>query len=382
MNKELQQAIASRLFAHIDAKSTDRVAEEMSIEEREYCDPERARLETELVARNPRMVASSHELTGSGKFLRVNGGSGDILVVRQADQTVRALRNVCRHRCAMVEGRPSGVTKSFSCPYHGWTYGLDGSLIKLPDHADSFTNVNLGDFSLHELPVAERHGMIWVLDKGDGPLEIEKYLGSDIDDELGDLNLNSYHLYRTETFHQPANWKLIMDGFLEVYHVRYLHPRTVGKIALSNVMTVDNLDRHMRLVTARKDLRELRTMPEDEFDLHRGVILTYILLPGTVVVYVRDHVEVWSIMPQKDDPAGCVVTLRFLIPESPRTEKESCYWQRNWDTVVGAVYDEDWAMARQIQLNLDQSSKTSMILGKNELALHRFHQFVRDGVGE
>lgn len=382
MNKELQHAIRERLFAHIDARSTDRVAEEMTIEEREYCDPDRARLETELVARNPRMVASAHELDGSGSFLRVEVGTGSVLVIRQTDGTIRAFRNVCRHRCAAVEERPNGTTKSFSCPYHGWTYGLDGALIRLPDHADSFTNVNLSDFSLRELPVVERHGMVWVLERGDGPLEIEKYLGSDIDDELGDLNLHSYRFFRAETFHQPANWKLIMDGFLEVYHVRYLHPKTVGRIAVSNVMTVDHLDGHMRLVTARKDLQELRAGPADTFDLHRGVILTYILLPSTVVVYVRDHVEVWSIVPQKDDPAQSIVTLRFLIPESPRSEKENAYWQRNWDTVVGAVHDEDWAMARQIQRNLDGSSKTSMILGKNELALQRFHQFVRDGVGE
>jgi phenylpropionate dioxygenase-like ring-hydroxylating dioxygenase large terminal subunit len=382
VNNELQQAIGTRLFAHIDAKSTDRVAAEMNVEEREYCDPDRARLETALVARNPRMVASSHELTGAGKFLRVNAGSSSILLVRQDDGTLRAFRNVCRHRCAIVEERPNGVTKSFSCPYHGWTYGLDGALISLPDQADSFTNVDLGDFSLQELPAAERHGMIWVLEKGDGPLEIEKYLGSDIDDELNDLKLSSYQLFRAETFYQPANWKLIMDGFLEVYHVRYLHPKTVGRIALSNIMTVDSLDGHMRLVTARKDIRELRTLPEGKFDLHRGVILTYILLPSTVVVYVRDHVETWSIVPQKDDPTKCVVTLRFLIPAPPESEEENAYWQRNWDTVVGAVHDEDWAMARQIQLNLDGDSKTPMILGKNELALHRFHQFVRDGVGE
>jgi len=87
-------------------------------------------------------------------------------------------------------------------------------------------------------------------------------------------------------------------------------------------------------------------------------------------------------VPQKDDPTQCVVTLRFLIPEKPGSEKQNAYWQRNWDTVVGAVHDEDWAMARQIQLNLDGSGKTPMILGRNELALHRFHQFVRNGVGE
>lgn len=380
MEKQLQTSIAARLYAHIDAKTTDRSGAEMYIDEWEYRDSDRARRERELIARQPVMVAGSDELAEVGQFYTTNIGGLGVLVVRQEDGTIRAFRNVCRHRCATVESAASGRRGSFSCPYHGWTYGLDGKLLRVPDE-HSFTGIDTTTLGLNELAVAERHGMVWVVEHSDSPLEIQKYLGNDVDSELADLKLDTYNFYRSETFDQPANWKLIMDGFLEVYHIRYLHPTTVGRITLSNILVVDELDQHMRLVSARKDIRKLNAENGDDFDLHRGIILTYILLPSTVVVYVRDHVEIWSIIPHHSDPGRSSVTLRFLIPERPADDSQHRYWKNNWDTVVGAVSDEDWQMARKIQGNLDGGSESGMVLGRNELALHRFHQYIRDETG-
>jgi phenylpropionate dioxygenase-like ring-hydroxylating dioxygenase large terminal subunit len=380
MDEQLQTSIAARLYAHIDANSTDRSGAEMRIKEREYKDSDRALRERALIAREPAMVASSDELAEPGQFYTTTLGGLGVLVVRQEDGSVRAFRNVCRHRCATVEPAESGRRGSFSCPYHGWTYGLDGALLRVPDE-ESFTSVDTTAFGLKELAIAERHGMVWVVEDSDSPLEIEKYFGADLDSELADLKLETYRFYRAESFDQPANWKLIMDGFLEVYHVRYLHPTTVGRISISNILVVDQLDQHLRLVSARKDIRKLRAEHRDDFDLHRGIILTYILLPSTVVVYVRDHVEIWTVIPHESDPGRSTVTLRFLIPQHPDTDSQHRYWKVNWDTVVGAVQDEDWQMARTIQQNLDSESEVEMVLGRNELALHRFHQYLRDEVG-
>jgi phenylpropionate dioxygenase-like ring-hydroxylating dioxygenase large terminal subunit len=380
MDKQLQTSIAARLYAHIDAKSTDRSAAEMRVKESEYKDSGRAVRERAFIARKAIMVASSDELAETGQFYTTTLGGLGVLVVRQEDGSVRAFRNVCRHRCATVESAESGRRKSFSCPYHGWTYGLDGTLLRIPDE-ESFTSVDMTSFGLKELAIAERHGMVWVVADSDSPLEIEKYFGADVDSELADLKLETYKFYRAETFDQPANWKLIMDGFLEVYHVRYLHPTTVGKISMSNILVVDELDQHLRLVSARKDITKLRAEQGDDFDLHRGVILTYILLPSTVVVYVRDHVEIWTVVPHESDPGRSTVTLRFLIPEHPETDSQQRYWKVNWDTVVGAVQNEDWQMARTIQKNLDGECEIEMILGRNELGLHRFHRYVREEVG-
>src|SRR5271168_466247 len=241
MDKQLQTLIAARLYAHIDAKSTDRSGAEIRIKEREYTDSDRAVRERALIAREPVMVASSDELAEAGQFYTTTLGGLGVLVVRQEDGSIRAFRNVCRHRCATVESEESGRRGSFSCPYHGWTYGLDGALLRIPDE-ESFANVDRTVFGLKELATAERHGMVWVVESSESPLEIEKYFGADVDSELADLKLETYKFYRAETFDQPANWKLIMDGFLEVYHVRYLHSTTVGKISISNLLLVDELD--------------------------------------------------------------------------------------------------------------------------------------------
>jgi len=380
MDKQLQTSIAARLYTHIDAKSTDRGGAEMRIKEREYTDGARAVRERALIAREPVMVASSDELAEAGRFYTTTLGGLGVLVVRQEDGSIRAFRNVCRHRCATVESEESGRRGSFSCPYHGWTYGLDGALLRIPDE-ESFANVDRTVFGLKELATAERHGMVWVVESSESPLEIEKYFGADVDSELADLKLETYKFYRAETFDQPANWKLIMDGFLEVYHVRYLHSTTVGKISISNLLLVDELDQHLRLVSARKDIKKLRADHGGDFDLHRGIILTYILLPSTVVVYVRDHVEIWTVVPHESDAGRSTVTLRFLIPERPETDSQLRYWKLNWDTVVRAVQDEDWQMARTIQKNLGSECGGEMVLGRNELALHRFHQYIRDEAG-
>jgi phenylpropionate dioxygenase-like ring-hydroxylating dioxygenase large terminal subunit len=384
MNRTLQREIAKRLFEHIDARSTDRAPTEMALSEADYLDPAQAARERDAIRLRPALVAAAGELPEPGDFVTARVAGVPVLVARQEDGSVRAFRNVCRHRCATVVAASSGRSKAFSCPYHGWTYALDGALRVVPDAADSFPALDQAENGLLELPVAERHGLIWLRPVSDKyrysttnhsrVLDIGGYLGADVDRELGELGLADYHFLRGQTFEQPANWKLIMDGFLEVYHVRYLHPKTVGKITISNVFIVDQLGEHLRMASARKDIEKLRPSDGEQPDILPGIILTYALMPTTVLVYVRDHVEVWSIEPHESDPGRCRITLRFLVPELPETDKAKSYWERNWDTVVGAVHDEDWEMARRIQAGLDAGSANPMTLGRNELGLHHFHR--------
>ena len=379
MNKDLQREIAKRLFDHIDGRSTDRAAGEMQLSEGDYLDPDQAARERAVIRGGPVLAAASGELPGPGDFLTTRLSGVPVLLARQEDGGVRAFRNVCRHRCATVVSAGSGTSKAFSCPYHGWTYALDGALRVIPDGADSFPSVDPDENGLAELPCEERHGLVWVSPAGgDGQLDLAGYLGSEVDRGLAELGLADYRFLRGQSFEQPANWKLVMDGFLEVYHVRYLHPTTVGKITISNVFIVDELGEHLRMASARKDIENLRPGPDDppgeQPDILPGIILTYALMPNTVLVYVRDHIEAWTIEPHEHDPGRCKITLRFLVPELPQTQKSIDYWERNWNTVVGAVHDEDWEMARRIQSGLDQHSRRPMTLGRNELALHHFHR--------
>jgi len=382
MNRTLQLEIAKRLFDHIDSKSTDRAPAEMQLSEADYLDPAQAARERAAIRLRPALAAASGELPEPGDFLTVRLAGVPVLVARQEDGSVRAFRNVCRHRCATVVAAESGNSKAFSCPYHGWTYALDGALRMVPDREDSFPALDPTGNGLVELPVAERHGLVWVRPTPGGSLDLTGYLGPEVDREIGELGLDGYHFLRGQTFEQPANWKLIMDGFLEVYHVRYLHPKTVGKITIGNVFIVDELGEHLRMASARKDIEKLRpTSDGEQPDILPGIILTYALMPTTVVVYVRDHVEVWSIEPHETDPTRCRITLRFLVPELPETDKARDYWDRNWATVVGAVHNEDWEMARRIQAGLDPKALNPMTLGRNELGLHHFHRHLASMTG-
>jgi phenylpropionate dioxygenase-like ring-hydroxylating dioxygenase large terminal subunit len=379
VHRDLQSSIAKRLFEHIDAGSTDRSAAEMRLAECDYLDPAQAEVERErVIGGGPALVAASGELAEPGDYLTTRVRDVPVLLTRQEDGSVRAFRNVCRHRCASVVTAATGRGRAFSCPYHGWTYALDGSLKVVPDREGSFPGLNLADNGLTGLPVEERHGLVWVLPEPGARLDLDDYFGPEVDQDLTDLALADYAFLRGQSFDQPANWKLIMDGFLEVYHVRYLHPKTVGKITISNVFLVDRLGDHLRMASARKDIEKLRPVDGEQPDILPGIILSYALMPNTVLVYVRDHVEVWTIQPDRLDPARCQVTLRFLVPSLPSTDREVAYWQRNWDTVVGAVHDEDWEAARRIQANLRADSTTAMTLGRNELGLHHFHRYLAE----
>lgn len=386
MNKDLQREIAKRLFDHIDSRSTDRAPTEMHLSEGDYLDPRQADRERAAIRSGIVLAAAAGELPEPGDFLTTRLSGVPVLLARQEDGTVRAFRNVCRHRCATVVSAESGTSRAFSCPYHGWTYALDGALRRVPDGEDSFPSLDLDANGLIELPCEQRHGLVWVSPTvaaegspgAAGALDVAGYLGSEVDRGLEELGLGDYFFLRGQSFDQPANWKLVMDGFLEVYHVRYLHPTTVGKITISNVFIVDELGEHLRMASARKDIENLRPGPDDppgeQPDILPGIILTYALMPNTVLVYVRDHIEAWTIEPHEHDPGRCRITLRFLVPSLPETDKAKSYWERNWNTVVGAVHDEDWEMARRIQSGLDAGSSRPMTLGRNELALHHFHR--------
>src|SRR5580692_6810402 len=103
MRRELQQVLAARLFKHLDDGSTDRSQREMLTRESNYTDPGRAvRERDELIRKQPVVVGASSQLVGAGSFLTADVTGVKILVVRQDDGSVRAFRNVCRHRCATV----------------------------------------------------------------------------------------------------------------------------------------------------------------------------------------------------------------------------------------------------------------------------------------
>src|SRR5258706_8033709 len=163
--------------------------------------------------RAPQIVAAASALA-PGACLPVDLPGIAAIVARDHDGSLHAYSNACRHRATRLVDAPC-ATKAHVCPYHGWTYDLRGKLLHVP-HAESFAGCEAGR-DLHALRVTERHGLIWL---GDG--DVTDYLGG-LDPELATLDLPPITLWRSARSTRRCNWKLVVEAFLDGYHIRSLH---------------------------------------------------------------------------------------------------------------------------------------------------------------
>src|ERR1700761_4883519 len=160
--------VAKQLLGHVDAKTTDQADAPMELEPKGYYDPDVAEQERRLIfTRVPLIGAHSSELPKAHDFVRTQLPNNEVLLVRQRDGSVRGFVNSCRHRGARLVEEPQGNHRVFSCRYHGWAYNADGALRGI-SHDNTFGDVDRGCLGLVELPVEERHGFVWVVDKPTG----------------------------------------------------------------------------------------------------------------------------------------------------------------------------------------------------------------------
>ncbi|NKC13681.1 MAG: Rieske 2Fe-2S domain-containing protein [Gammaproteobacteria bacterium] len=376
MQHEKQVALIRSLHEHIDRSETCLSEDVTRIPVQTYTSASRLAAERDvLFGAYPLVMALSHELPEPGTFITHDRAGVPVLVARGADGAARAFLNVCRHRGAKVATQASGcVRKLFSCPYHGWSYGLDGALIHIPNEA-AFTGVDKACHGLKALPTVERHGMVWVSLNADAKPYVAGFLG-DLDSELAAYELPAYHLYETRIIEQPFNWKIAIDTFLEPYHFGLLHRNSIAPLFIHDMCLVDNFGPHIREVFPRKSVELLRDRPHSEWNLPEHSAIVYVLFPNTVWVMQIDHVELWRIYPDANDPARCSMTMDFLIPEPAASDEAREHWRKNMDLLMMTVLDEDFPTGATIQQGLASGAQTHLTFGRNEPALAYFENTV------
>ncbi len=167
-----------------------------------------------------------------GDYFVYEIGRESVIVVRDNEYKLRAFYNVCQHRGNRLLANTSGFVQSFSCPYHGWRYTLEGTLDFVPD-ADRFDPAPDAQWqSLKPVQLACWAGMVWInLDAEARPLE--HYLG-DVVSELDGYHFENMVLAEHQTVSLRANWKTVRDNFLEQYHVDFIHPQHASMVDCSN----------------------------------------------------------------------------------------------------------------------------------------------------
>jgi glycine betaine catabolism A len=181
------------------------------------------------------LVGRSSELVGPGDYLTAAVAGESVIVVRQVDGTAAAMLNVCRHRGARVllDDRGS-CNRTIRCPYHAWSYSLDGSLKGAPNLRE-WVGDRQGSLGLQTVGVQERYGCLWVnLDPhgisfaDDVDAQIARRLGDR--DRIDAWGLDRLVTGRRIVYHVAANWKLLVENFQECYHCTSIHPELVNVI--------------------------------------------------------------------------------------------------------------------------------------------------------
>lgn len=347
-----------------------------------YVSEERFRLEQEVLFRKiPLVIGFSCEMAEVGDFLTDDNTGVPILVVRGEDGRLKAFLNSCRHRgAAIAEQRCGKGRKHFACPYHGWVYGTDGSLVSIPDQGFGFEGVAREKLGLIALPVAERDGLIWVLPDPEGSLDLPAFLAG-LDDELGAIGFGNYAHFQTVSLRPPLNWKLVSEGFWEGYHLKVLHRKTIEPIFLPKATAFDAFGKHHRMTIARRTLAELKAQPESEWDLLPHTAMVYNFFPNTIFVLQGDHVEITRVFPgTKVDE--CVVHFSLFTPEPCRSKSARGHWQRNMDLLLATVEQEDFRVAGAIQRAASSRLQPYQVIGRYEPALAHFHRTIRLALGE
>jgi phenylpropionate dioxygenase-like ring-hydroxylating dioxygenase large terminal subunit len=197
---------------------------------RSYTDPEIFAAEQERIFEAQWIAAArAADLAAPGSFQTVSVGRESVVLMRGRDGALRAFLNVCRHRGARLCTAPSGqVKRALQCPYHAWTYGLDGRLVAAPN-LTKMADIDRTEYGLAPVQLREWLGYAWVC-LADAPPSFEDTVMAAVGRRLGGQakiglwDVGSLAVGRRVTYDVAANWKLIVENFMECYHCATIHP--------------------------------------------------------------------------------------------------------------------------------------------------------------
>jgi phenylpropionate dioxygenase-like ring-hydroxylating dioxygenase large terminal subunit len=340
-----------------------------------YTSPARFAAELRVLFRGqPVLVAMTCELRQPGSFATLTVGDVPLAVVRQHDGSVRGFVNICRHRGSPLLGQPCGEgLKAIRCPYHAWTYGLDGALRAFPGAEPGFDDVDKATHGLIEVPVAEGHGLVLAIaDPDAAPFRVDDALHG-AEAEIADFRMADYELVDTRQHEWRVNWKLVMDTFTEPYHIPWLHKDSIAPYYLFDRWIHDAYGPHQRFIGCRKSvLSELDKPDENEWDLLPHGTLQYLLVPNAVLTHQLDHLELWRFTPLAPDRT----LVRTSVYSPPDATRDADYFVKNLDILLGVTNSEDFPMQEQVQRNLASGAMPEVVYGKMEPALVAYHTAV------
>src|SRR4051794_33031877 len=304
-----------------------------------YTDPGFAALEHERLWGRVWQVAGREEQVATpGDVLEYRIGEASVLVTRDRVGALHAMRNACRHRGSPLVQDRAQVDDCLQCPYHGWTYELDGRLRAVVDHDDFGDRLPEG-LALAPVAVDTFGGFVFVnLDAGAGALT--DFLGPLVD-LLAPYRLERMRLRLARTTVLPANWKAVIDAFNEGYHLQSLHPQILPWTD-DPAIAYEQFEVHARYGRLPGARRSLRPSPRlgipadtvDELAILEG------LVHGLGGAFLRDERAIVEDLRRDGPPAGSSLLAAF------QARRRALMTERSFD--VSAFADDELTSAQDV----------------------------------
>ncbi len=313
------------------------------------------------------LTGRSDQVRNPGQYIAADIAGEAILVVRGNDGVLRGFFNVCRHHAAAVMTKPEGKAENLRCPYHGWTYDLEGNLILTPEFA-GVANFDRSANRLVPVQTAEWQGWVFVkLERGDP--DLTDYVGTDLIERLEPLKLEQYSWFERRSYLLNCNWKVFVDNYLDGgYHVPHIHG------GLSSVL--DNSK--YQIETGERFCLQSSPIASDKGEaqtaaVRKGERANYVwLYPNLMINIYADVMDSNLVIPRGVDKTEVIFDYYFADISESALEK-----YRASIAVGEQIQSEDVVICESVQHGLNSRTYNAGRLSvRREAGEHLFHRLL------
>lgn len=389
MRHDVQVEQIKKLLAHLDAGTNVDAGGLRAAPTTTYVDPDQADREwDEWFLGLPQLIGMSGDLPEPGSFITNDDYGIPMLLTRDDAGAFRAFVNSCRHRGALVESEASGTKRRFTCPFHAWSYDPGGALVGLPK-PEHFGELDKECMGLRPLPCEERHGLLFVHPDPDGDVDLDWLLGRWFNDELPTWEFDKHQPLTADEYDTACNWKLAMDTFGETYHFNALHSETIALNFHGNVQCYDEQDHLHRMILCKKAIDDMRHQPEENWDITVAGLPVYWIFPNIVLMPFEVGTFLVRAIPTVGDPGRHVSKVDFYLHREKLDEAAERTGVLDLTAIAAdiagtfsrIIRDEDYVMGASQQTAANAGSLDEIVFGRNEPALHHYHNTYRRMLG-
>ncbi|MBX3232255.1 MAG: aromatic ring-hydroxylating dioxygenase subunit alpha [Labilithrix sp.] len=334
-----------------------------------YTDPRVAEVEARTVfTRSWQLVGRADQLLAPGCYVTAEIAGEPIVVVRGQDGVLRAFFNVCRHHAAAVMTECAGKADRLRCPYHGWTYGLDGALrgVTELEGLEGFEREGMG---LVPVRVAAWEQLVFVCLDPTAP-SLEDWLGARLRAEVSALGVGALRFAGRREWTLACNWKVFVDNYLDGgYHVPFLH-RGLNSVLSFKEYTIDCFDRVCLQASPVESGAGNDAMTAS---VRKGRAAYYWLYPNLMLNCYEGYLDTNLVLPLGHDRVKVVFDFYFDDVESEAARARN---ERSIE-VSARIQDEDHAICESVQRGLgSRAYRAGRLSVRREAGEHLFHRLL------